>query len=96
MITLTINGERREVDVPPDMALLWVLRDVLSLTGTKFGCRIAQCGAAVAGFYTNLTGGPPTTVSAVEVDRPLMPADPPERDRLHDRLERSSARLCSR
>ena len=45
MITLTINGERREVDVPPDMALLWVLRDVLSLTGTKFGCGIAQCGA---------------------------------------------------
>jgi isoquinoline 1-oxidoreductase alpha subunit len=45
MITLTINGERREVDVPPDMPLLWVLRDVLSLTGTKFGCRIAQCGA---------------------------------------------------
>ena len=45
MITLTINGERREVDVPPDMPLLWVLRDVLGLTGTKFGCGIAQCGA---------------------------------------------------
>jgi hypothetical protein len=40
--------------------------------------------------------GPPATVSAVEVDRPLMTADPPERDRLHDRLERSSARSCSR
>src|SRR5277367_681744 len=45
MITLTIDGERREVDVPPDMPLLWVLRDVLGLTGTKFGCGIAQCGA---------------------------------------------------
>ena len=45
MITLTINGKRREVDVPPDMTLLWVLRDALSLTGTRFGCRIAQCGA---------------------------------------------------
>jgi isoquinoline 1-oxidoreductase alpha subunit len=45
MITLTINGERREVDVPPDMPLLWVLRDVLSLTGTKFGCGIALDGA---------------------------------------------------
>src|SRR3984893_10397709 len=45
MITLTINGERREVDVPPDMPLLWGLRDVLSLTGTKFGGGIAQCGA---------------------------------------------------
>jgi isoquinoline 1-oxidoreductase alpha subunit len=45
MITLTINGEPREVDVPADMPLLWVLRDVLGLTGTKFGCGIAQCGA---------------------------------------------------
>jgi isoquinoline 1-oxidoreductase alpha subunit len=45
MITLIVNGERREVDVPADMPLLWVLRDVLGLTGTKFGCGIAQCGA---------------------------------------------------
>jgi isoquinoline 1-oxidoreductase alpha subunit len=45
MITLTVNDERREVDVPPEMPLLWVLRDVLGLTGTKFGCGIAQCGA---------------------------------------------------
>jgi isoquinoline 1-oxidoreductase subunit alpha len=45
MITLSINGEPREVDVPADMPLLWVLRDVLGLTGTKFGCGIAQCGA---------------------------------------------------
>jgi isoquinoline 1-oxidoreductase alpha subunit len=45
MITLTINGERREVNVAPDTPLLWVLRDVLGLTGTKFGCGIAQCGA---------------------------------------------------
>jgi isoquinoline 1-oxidoreductase subunit alpha len=43
--TLTINGEQRSVDVPADMPLLWVLRDVLGLTGTKFGCGIAQCGA---------------------------------------------------
>jgi isoquinoline 1-oxidoreductase alpha subunit len=45
MITLRINGHGREVDVPDDMPLLWVLRDVLGLTGTKFGCGIAQCGA---------------------------------------------------
>lgn len=45
MINLLVNGERREVDVPADMPLLWVLRDVLGLTGTKFGCGIAQCGA---------------------------------------------------
>jgi isoquinoline 1-oxidoreductase alpha subunit len=43
--TLTINGEQKTFDVPPDMPLLWVLRDVLGMTGTKFGCGIAQCGA---------------------------------------------------
>jgi isoquinoline 1-oxidoreductase subunit alpha len=42
---LRVNGEPREVDVPGDMPLLWVLRDVLGLTGTKFGCGMAQCGA---------------------------------------------------
>ena len=45
MLTLTINGEKKTVDVPPEMPLLWVLRDVLRMTGTKFGCGIAQCGA---------------------------------------------------
>ncbi len=45
MIQLTVNGERREVDVSPDMPLLWVLRDELGLTGTKYGCGVAQCGA---------------------------------------------------
>jgi isoquinoline 1-oxidoreductase alpha subunit len=42
---ITINGETRSVDVAADMPLLWVLRDVIGLTGTKFGCGIAQCGA---------------------------------------------------
>lgn len=42
---LTVNGADREVDAPPDMPLLWVLRDLLGLTGTKFGCGAAQCGA---------------------------------------------------
>ena len=45
MLNMTVNGAAHEVDVPPDMPLLWVLRDVLGLTGTKFGCGIAQCGA---------------------------------------------------
>ena len=44
MLTLTINGQSREVDVPDDMPLLWVLRDHLNLVGTKYGCGIAQCG----------------------------------------------------
>jgi isoquinoline 1-oxidoreductase subunit alpha len=45
MVSLRINGEVRNIDAPPDMPLLWVLRDILGLTGTKFGCGIAQCGA---------------------------------------------------
>ena len=45
MKTLVINGQPHEVDVPDDMPLLWVLRDVLGMTGTKIGCGIAQCGA---------------------------------------------------
>ncbi|KAJ56441.1 isoquinoline 1-oxidoreductase [Actibacterium mucosum KCTC 23349] len=42
---LTVNGTEYEVDVEPDMPLLWVLRDELGLTGTKYGCGVAQCGA---------------------------------------------------
>ena len=45
MVSLRINGEERKIDAPPDMPLLWVLRDIVGLTGTKFGCGIAQCGA---------------------------------------------------
>jgi len=43
--TLNVNGQDHTVDAPPDMPLLWVLRDLVGLTGTKFGCGIAQCGA---------------------------------------------------
>jgi isoquinoline 1-oxidoreductase subunit alpha len=45
LLTLKINGEEKSVDAPDDMPLLWVLRDLLGMTGTKFGCGIAQCGA---------------------------------------------------
>ncbi|NJM29507.1 MAG: (2Fe-2S)-binding protein [Rhizobiales bacterium] len=45
MITVNINGTVREVDADPDMPLLWAIRDVLAMTGTKFGCGMAQCGA---------------------------------------------------
>ena len=47
MHTLQINGVAHAVDVPDDMPLLWVLRDILGLTGTKFGCGIAQCGVCL-------------------------------------------------
>jgi isoquinoline 1-oxidoreductase subunit alpha len=45
MVALNINGQTHEVDVEPDTPLLWVLRDTIGLTGTKYGCGIAQCGA---------------------------------------------------
>src|SRR5881409_4202567 len=47
MVTLRVNGKAHTVDVPPDMPLLWVLRDVIGLTGTKFGCGAALCGACM-------------------------------------------------
>ena len=65
MQELTVNGQRRQVDVPADMPVLWVLRDVIGLTGTKFGCGIAACGACTV----HLDGQPirscVTPVSAV-------------------------------
>jgi isoquinoline 1-oxidoreductase subunit alpha len=45
MISLSVNGKRHDVDVTPDTPLLWVLRDAIGLTGTKFGCGLGQCGA---------------------------------------------------
>jgi isoquinoline 1-oxidoreductase alpha subunit len=45
MITLTVNGTQHTIDLEPDTPLLWALRDAVELTGTKFGCGIAQCGA---------------------------------------------------
>jgi len=54
MISLRVNGQVHAVDAPDDMPLLWVLRDLLGLTGTKFGCGIAQCGACTV----HLDGNP--------------------------------------
>jgi isoquinoline 1-oxidoreductase alpha subunit len=45
MFSIAVNGTAHDIEVPPEMPLLWVLRDVIGLTGTKFGCGIAQCGA---------------------------------------------------
>jgi isoquinoline 1-oxidoreductase alpha subunit len=54
MITLSINGKTHKIDASPDTPLLWVLRDSLHMTGTKFGCGIAQCGACTV----HLDGSP--------------------------------------
>ncbi|WP_438031260.1 (2Fe-2S)-binding protein [Sorangium sp. So ce233] len=62
---IDINGSVREIDVSPDMPLLWVLRDVLGLPGTKFGCGMAQCGACTVHLDGNPTRSCVLPVSSV-------------------------------
>ena len=54
MISLTVNGKLHQVDVPPEMPLLWAIRETLGLTGTKYGCGMALCGACTV----HLNGDP--------------------------------------
>ena len=63
--TFTLNGKSRTVDVSPDMPLLWVLRDTLNMTGTKFGCGMALCGACTVHINGEMTRSCITPVSAV-------------------------------
>jgi len=87
MITLTVNGTRHDIDVEADTPLLWVLRDHLNLTGTKFGCGIAQCGACTIHLdgepirscvipAAAAVGGQLTTIEGLSADRshPLQQA----------------------
>jgi len=64
-ITLTVNGKPRTVDVSPDMPLLWVLRDTLGLTGTKFGCGMSLCGSCTVHVDGEATRSCVTSVSSV-------------------------------
>ena len=69
-VTFKVNGQSRTVDAPADMPLLWVLRDVLDLKGTKFGCGVAQCGACtvhINGTATRSCVRPISTVAGAEV-----------------------------
>jgi len=68
--TLSVNGQSHTVNVPADMPLLWVLRDTLGLTGTKYGCGIAQCGACTALLDGAATRTCMTPISTVG-DRPI-------------------------
>ena len=63
-VNLKVNGRAASVDVPADMPLLWVLRDVLGLVGTKYGCGIAQCGACTVHLNGNAVRSCVTPVSA--------------------------------
>lgn len=64
MTTLTINGKSRQIDLPADTPLLWALRDYLGLTGTKFGCGMALCGACTVHLDGEPTRSCVTPVSA--------------------------------
>jgi len=69
MATLNVNGKARTIDVEPDTPLLWVIREQLGLTGTKYGCGVAQCGACtvlIDGQPTRSCVRPVSTVKATE------------------------------
>ncbi len=65
VFTLIVNGQPKQVDVAADTPLLWVLRDVLNMTGTKYGCGIAQCGACTVHLDGEATRSCVTTVDSV-------------------------------
>ncbi|MFN2563585.1 MAG: (2Fe-2S)-binding protein [Gemmatimonadaceae bacterium] len=65
LITLTVNGRSHQVNVEPDTPLLWVLRDFIGLTGTKYGCGIAQCGTCTVHLAGRAIRSCVTPVSAV-------------------------------
>ena len=66
MISLNINQKTYQVDVSPDMPLLWVIRDIVGLTGTKYGCGVAQCGACVVHLNGEAVRSCVTKVSRAE------------------------------
>src|SRR5262245_10382646 len=65
MVTLTVNGTPRQLDVPPEMPLLWAIRETLGLTGTKYGCGMALCGACTVHVDGTPARSCVTPVSAV-------------------------------
>ena len=86
VVSLSVNGQRYSVDVPPEVPLLWVLRDVVGLTGTKFGCGMALCGACTVHVNgvaqrscvlpVGAVKGPVTTIEGLSAtgDHPLQKA----------------------
>jgi len=79
--TLTINGKKHELDVEPDMPLLWAIRDYTGLTGTKFGCGIGQCGSC-----TVLIDGEPVrscTLPVSGVNKPITTIEGLSKDNDH-------------
>ena len=69
MISLTVNGKQHDLDVSSDMPLLWVIRDSIGLTGTKFGCGLSQCGACTVHLAGEPVRSCVTPVSSVGAKR---------------------------
>jgi isoquinoline 1-oxidoreductase alpha subunit len=72
MARLTINGVQREVEVAPDTPLLWALRDHVGLTGTKYGCGVAQCGACTVHIDGEAVRSCSVTVGSVKADAKIV------------------------
>ena len=79
MVTITVNDTQHQLDIEPDTPLLWALRDVMGLTGTKYGCGIAQCGACTVHIngqpirscsvpIANIEGASITTIEGLSPD----------------------------
>src|SRR6201998_2422738 len=66
MTNITVNGTQHQVDADPNMPLLWVIRDIIGLTGTKYGCGVAQCGACVVHLNGEAVRSCVTRVSRAE------------------------------
>ena len=69
MVTINVNGSQHTVEAEPDMPLLWVLRDLIGLTGTKYGCGIGQCGACTVHLDGEAIRSCPATIKDVEGKR---------------------------
>lgn len=72
MVRLTVNGQAREIDVEPDTPLLWALREQVGLTGTKYGCGIAQCGACTVHVDGQAVRSCSLPVSAVTAEQKIV------------------------
>ena len=102
-LTLKVNGKSTTVDVPPDMPLLWVLRDVLDLKGTKFGCGVSQCGSCtvhVNGHATrscmtkvaDVAGAEITTIEGLSARAPIRCSAPGRKSTCRSAATASPAR----
>ena len=83
MIKLTINGSVREVEAEPDTPLLWVIREQAGLTGTKYGCGIAQCGACTVHIDGQAVRSCSMPVSSVSAEQKIVTIEGLSPDRSH-------------